>query len=91
MYILWAPMSVMSARFYINVKNVAARDPFFPGYSSIRKETTGGTATFARVSRRTSLTMGSLPAFSRTDLYSSSNGTAWREPEIFDARGIGEP
>lgn len=94
LYILWAPMSIMSSRFYINIKSVATVDPFSPEYSlslSPRKRITTGGTTFARVSRRTTtMTMGSLSHFSRTDIFSASDGTAWREPEVFDAHSIEE-
>lgn len=57
LYLLWAPLSVMSTRFYLNVKDVATVDPFSPTYSismaDMRKraQTDGNkSTTFARVS-----------------------------------------
>ncbi|PVG03173.1 hypothetical protein CPB86DRAFT_695685 [Serendipita vermifera] len=56
LYILWAPLSVMSTRFYLNVKDVATVDPFSPSYSTtmgqIRRRALESkkSATFARVS-----------------------------------------
>jgi hypothetical protein len=56
LYILWAPLSVMSTRFYLNVKNVATVDPFSPSYSTtigqIRQRALESkkSTTFARVS-----------------------------------------
>ncbi|KIM33999.1 hypothetical protein M408DRAFT_325543 [Serendipita vermifera MAFF 305830] len=35
LYLLWAPLSVMTTRFYLNIKDVATCDPFSPEYSTM--------------------------------------------------------
>ncbi|KAG8835995.1 hypothetical protein FRC20_011335 [Serendipita sp. 405] len=40
LYLLWAPLSVMSTRFYLNIKSAATFDPFSPRYPTSMQHTT---------------------------------------------------
>ncbi|KAG8810848.1 hypothetical protein FRC17_002737, partial [Serendipita sp. 399] len=39
LYLLWAPLSVMSTRFFLNIKSAATFDPFLPRYPASMQQT----------------------------------------------------